>query len=172
VPFVLFSGFDPHDDLTKIVAELLDRGEWHALDDGALLLTPSGDPDERRRVQNRTRQARARARKRGDASRSERDARHADALRDDDETDAEFDAFRRGNYPPPSPKGLGGEGNPEKVTPSVTRDASVTRNAESVTRDASRYMLPPLTDEQRETGRERVRELGDALRELRGTNDH
>jgi hypothetical protein len=173
VPFVLFSGFDPHDDdLAKLVAELLDDGDIFVLDDG-VLLTPSTDPDGRARQQHRARQRRYRDRKR-DAQASPRDAQASPigrSARDagDAPESENSDAF--GGVIQSLPTPFGGR---EGVTETPKRDASdasrvTVGDASRVTRDdASRWQLPPLTDEQREHGRERVRELGDALRDLRG----
>lgn len=159
MPWLLIHGDDDDD-----AAELLKRAADCAVqlvydDDGHLVgyvVVASIDRAKRARAQARERSRKYRASRspRDGASRSERDG-----------TD-EFGSDLGGISPSPGPKGPGGGGGSPETSRNVTRDASrdrhaVERDARSVSplADASRYELPPMTDEQRETGRAAAAEI-------------
>jgi hypothetical protein len=175
VPYVLLSGFGADDDdldVLATVAALLDHGDRLVVDDGVLLV-PALDRAEKRRRQSRARQKRYRRALR--ESVTPRNAtRNADLTRSDAES-----ARNSSGYNPLSPrKGLEREGYPGesdadalRVTERVTRNA-VTRNgtdaddyeATSPRADASRWELPPMTAEQRETNRAAADEIRERMR--------
>lgn len=157
MPGVFFYGLDPHDetlDLLALVVDLLTNGDRQIVAGGVVVADSDG-----KRSANRARQQRLRNRRRVTRNADEGVTRNAD--------ENENNGAENGSITLPRSERPGGEGN------SLERNASNARNGNGrVTRDgnaaAEPVTLPPLTDEQREQGRERIRELGDALREIRG----
>jgi hypothetical protein len=160
VPWILIL-VEPEADPIKVAIDLLDHGTWHVVE-GGWMVTPSLDAREKAAARAR----RYRSKQRGNSSRSRDADRHAGVT----QTSAENFEFGGEDHSLPTPKAR--EGVSDTPSPSRERDAETSR---AVTRDASRddvteyadpqtWRMDPLTEEDRELGRQRVRELGDALR--------
>src|SRR5262245_41257914 len=179
---LLLDDDEDDDDAEKVIAALVERGQWSRVV-GGWRGTPRADDDPKRSA-TRARQARYRDRKRDaarrGATRSRDAARRGRATRRDAGEGEEFDEILGEDPSLPTPKGREvGRDTPENdadATRRARRDDATRRDADD---DATRvayggpetWRVDPVTDADRELGRAKIRELGDALRGARAKGD-
>jgi hypothetical protein len=145
----------------KVLRALLDAGTMRPVEGGYMVETDA-DEESRRRAQSAERQRRYRSKR----VTQKRDARNASRVTDYDENGAENLEISsrngaRNDRPPLEGGRRYGVPAPENVT--LERDA---RNA-SPLRDAEEWKGEPLTDAEREAAQQKIRDLRDALAEIR-----
>jgi len=154
MPWLMIGLDDPDDDdAEKAANDLLHTGEWCRTPLG-WTVTARADSD-RKRAQARARQAKSRAKKRHADSVTDSVTRHAPESENSTRFGGEV-------LPPPTPKAKEEEGvTPERHAMS-RRDSHAECHAESVTEQP--WNLPPMSDEQRDTGRAQSAAILDRMR--------